>query len=51
MANAEYQRPSIQELGSVQSFTMQELDKVGSSADFLTELLPALTGIIQPDAP
>ena len=44
-----YESPKIETLGSVQDLTAQELDKVGTSADFLTALLPDLTGTIQPD--
>jgi len=44
-----YESPKIETLGSVQDLTAQELDKVGTSADFLTALLPDLTGKIQPD--
>lgn len=45
-----YESPKIETLGSVQDLTAQELDKIGSSADFLTLLLPDLTGKIVPDA-
>jgi hypothetical protein len=44
-----YESPKIETLGSVQDLTAQELDKVGTSADFLTLLLPDLTGKIQND--
>ena len=43
---AAYESPKIETLGSVQDLTAQELDKVGTSADFLTLLLPDLTGKI-----
>ena len=47
-----YESPKIETLGSVKDLTAQvpgELDKIGTSADFLTALLPALTGKIVPD--
>jgi hypothetical protein len=44
-----YESPKIETLGSVKDLTAQELDKVGTSADFLTLLLPDLTGKIIPD--
>jgi hypothetical protein len=44
-----YESPKIETLGSVQDLTAQELDKIGASADFLTLLLPDLTGKILPD--
>jgi hypothetical protein len=44
-----YESPKIETLGSVQDLTAQELDKIGTSADILTELLPDLTGKIVPD--
>jgi hypothetical protein len=45
-----YESPKVYTLGTVQQLTSQELDKVGTSADFLTQLLPDLTGKIIPDA-
>ena len=44
-----YRPPTIETLGSVEELTAQSLDKVGSNADFLTSLLPALDGTIRPD--
>jgi hypothetical protein len=44
-----YKAPQVNRLGSVEELTAQELDKIGSTADFLTLLLPDLTGVIQPD--
>ena len=44
-----YESPKIETLGSVQDLTAQELDKIGTSADILTALVPDLTGKIQPD--
>jgi hypothetical protein len=44
-----YESPKIETLGSVQDLTAQELDKIGTSADFLTLLLPDLTGKIVND--
>lgn len=47
-----YESPKIETLGSVKDLTAQvpgELDKIGTSADFLTALLPSLTGKIVPD--
>jgi len=46
-----YDTPKVYTLGTVHELTSQELDKIGTSADFLTELLPDLTGVIQPDLP
>jgi hypothetical protein len=46
----EYTPPQVYKLGTVSELTEQELDKVGTSADILTALLPDLTGTIQPDA-
>jgi len=49
-----YESPQITTLGSLQDLTAQlppDLDKVGSSADFLTPALPALNGKIVPDIP
>jgi hypothetical protein len=45
-----YTPPQVFELGTVRELTEQELDKVGTSADVLTALVPDLTGTIQPDA-
>jgi hypothetical protein len=55
---ANYDTPKVYTLGTVQELTAlsaDELDKVGSSADALTEIAAALglgniTGDIQPDA-
>jgi hypothetical protein len=47
----EYGAPKVYTLGTVQELTSQELDKVGTSADILTQLLPDLTGTIIPDKP
>lgn len=44
-----YTSPKVYTLGTVQALTSQELDKIGTSADILTQLLPDLTGDIQPD--
>jgi hypothetical protein len=44
-----YSTPKVYTLGTVQELTSQELDKVGSSSDFLTLLLPDLTGKIVND--
>ena len=44
-----YKAPQLRSLGSVEELTAQELDKVGSQDDFLTLLLPDLTGEIIPD--
>ena len=44
-----YEAPALRTIGTVYELTQQELDKVGSSADFLTLLLPDLTGKIVPD--
>jgi hypothetical protein len=44
-----YESPKITTLGSLEDLTAQVLDKVGSSADFLTPQLPALDGKVQPD--
>jgi hypothetical protein len=46
-----YESPQLKTLGTLEELTAQELDKVGVSADILTELLPDLTGKIIPDAP
>ena len=48
MTNA-YESPKVYTLGTVQELTSQELDKVGTSSDFLTLLLPDLTGDIIKD--
>lgn len=45
-----YTSPKVYTLGTVQELTSQELDKVGTSSDILTQLLPDLTGKIIPDA-
>ena len=45
-----YESPKVYSLGTVEQLTSQELDKVGTSADILTQLLPDLTGKIIPDA-
>jgi hypothetical protein len=47
-----YTAPQVYELGTVRELTEQDpaLDKVGSSADFLTALLPSLDGRITPDS-
>lgn len=45
-----YESPKVYTLGTVQALTSQELDKIGTSADILTQLVPDLTGTIQPDA-
>jgi hypothetical protein len=45
----EYEAPELRELGSFETLTQQELDKVGHQQDFLTLLLPDLTGSIIPD--
>ncbi len=49
----DYTSPKVYTLGTVQDLTSQELDKVGTSSDFLTLLLPDLTGKIinDPTAP
>ena len=44
-----YESPKITTLGSLEDLTAQALDKVGSSADFLTPALPSLDGKVQPD--
>jgi hypothetical protein len=44
-----YKAPQLKQLGSVEELTAQELDKIGSTADFLTLLLPDLDGEILPD--
>jgi hypothetical protein len=44
-----YESPKVYTLGTVQELTSQELDKVGTSSDFLTLLLPDLTGKIIDD--
>jgi hypothetical protein len=41
-----YSTPKVYTLGTVQELTSQDLDKVGSSSDFLTLLLPDLNGKI-----
>jgi hypothetical protein len=46
---SDYTPPKVHTLGTVQELTSQELDKVGSSSDFLTLLLPDLTGKIVND--
>jgi hypothetical protein len=46
---SEYSSPKVYNLGSVKDLTSQELDKVGTSSDIATLLLPNLTGVIQPD--
>jgi hypothetical protein len=46
---ATYDAPKVYSLGTVHELTSQELDKVGHSADFLTLLLPDLTGKIVND--
>jgi hypothetical protein len=46
-----YSPPTVTELGSVRDLTLQELDKIGDRADFLTLLLPDLTGSFVPDKP
>jgi hypothetical protein len=45
-----YESPKVYTLGTVHELTSQELDKIGTSSDFLTLLLPDLTGKIGPDA-
>jgi hypothetical protein len=45
-----YTPPTVTELGSVRDLTLQDMDKIGKSADFLTRLLPDLNGSIVPDA-
>ena len=44
-----YEAPKIAELGQFPVLTLQSLDKVGSSPDFLTSLIPLLDGSIVPD--
>lgn len=44
-----YKAPQVKRLGSVEGLTSQSLDKIGSQADFLTLLLPDLTGDFVPD--
>lgn len=44
-----YEAPRLTVLGPFAALTRQELDKVGGGADFLTLLLPDLTGTIVPD--
>ena len=46
-----YEAPKLTVVGSVHGITLQELDKIGTSEDFLTQLLPNLTGEIVPDQP
>lgn len=43
-----YEAPELRIIGSVHELT-QALDKVGSSLDFLSPLLPELDGEFQPD--
>jgi hypothetical protein len=44
-----YEAPEVRELGSVHELT-QDLDKIGSVADFLTPAIPDLDGDFTPDA-
>lgn len=44
-----YEAPRLAVLGAFSALTLQELDKVGSGADFLTMLVPDLTGTLVPD--
>jgi hypothetical protein len=45
-----YSPPTVTELGSLRDLTLQDLDKIGDKADFLTQLLPDLNGSIIADA-
>lgn len=44
-----YEAPKIAVLGQFPVLTLQSLDKIGSSPDFLTDLIPQLDGSIVPD--
>ena len=44
-----YEPPTLETIGTVHELTQQQLDKVGSAADILTELLPDLDGDIIPE--
>ena len=49
-----YEAPALRTIGTVHELTQLELDKIGNSADALTEIAAALglgevTGVIQPD--
>ena len=44
-----YEAPALTVVGTVHDMTLQALDKVGTTSDFLTDLLPALDGKIVPD--
>jgi hypothetical protein len=44
-----YEAPKVIDLGQFPVLTQQSLDKIGSSPDFLTSLIPQLDGSIVPD--
>jgi hypothetical protein len=44
-----YEAPALRTIGTVYELTQQDLDKVGSSEDFLTAIIPALDGKVIPD--
>jgi hypothetical protein len=44
-----YEAPKVIDLGQFPVLTLQSLDKIGSSPDFLTSLIPQLDGSIVPD--
>lgn len=44
-----YEAPKVIDLGQFPALTLQSLDKIGSTPDFLTALIPQLDGSIVPD--
>lgn len=44
-----YEAPKVTVLGQFPVLTLQSLDKIGGTPDFLTALVPQLDGSIVPD--
>ena len=44
-----YEAPKITPIGEFPVLTQQQFDKIGSTPDFLTDLIPQLDGSIVPD--
>ena len=49
MEDSTYEAPELRIVGSVHELTQQEFDKVGTSLDAASFVIPGLTGVIQPD--